>query len=462
MTRTLFSPNARPESVEHAYEPRGAALAAFEERSDELLLAGPAGTGKSRACLEKLHLLALLNPGMRGLMVRKTLVSLKASGLVTWRDKVTKEGQKYNVVRYHGDSGQEPAQYSYGNGSVIVVGGMDKATKIMSTEYDVIYVQEATELTEDDWEMLTSRLRNGRVSFQQLIADCNPAQPTHWLKARADKGLLTMLESRHEDNPVLCNADGTRTAAGISYLEKLDRLTGVRRDRLYRGVWAAADGLIYDEFDPAIHLIDQFEIPQEWDRYWAIDFGYTNPFVCQFWAQDPDGRLYLYREVYMTGRTVDQHAEKIAKLVMRQPTKKEGDCWRGAWREPRPRAVICDHDAEGRVVFERAIGVSTKSAEKKVHEGIQAVQRRLRKAGDGKPRIFILRDALAEKDKVLDERKAPTCTEQEVTGYIWGQSTSDQLKEAPVKKDDHGMDAMRYLVMDRDLGRRPRYHSFTV
>ena len=56
----------------HEYTPRGGAVQVFERRDNEVLISGPAGTGKSRACLEKLHLMALLNPGMRGLMVRKT------------------------------------------------------------------------------------------------------------------------------------------------------------------------------------------------------------------------------------------------------------------------------------------------------------------------------------------------------------------------------------------------------
>lgn len=447
---------------QHVYEPYGAAAALFEDRSDELLISGPAGTGKSRAALEKLHLMMLVNPGARGLIVRKTLASLTASGLVTWRDKVTKEGQLYNVLRYFGGSSAEPAQYKYSNGSVVVVGGMDKATKIMSTEYDCVYVQEATELTENDWEMLTSRLRNGRISFQQLLADCNPAQPTHWLKARADKGQLNLLESRHEDNPVLYTRDGHRTAVGASYLAKLENLTGVRRDRLYKGIWAAADGLVYDEFDPAVHLIDRFDIPAAWPRYWAVDFGFTNPFVCQFWASDPDGRLYLYRELYMTGRTVDEHAATIAKQVMRRPVKQPGRAWTGEWREPRPQAVICDHDAEGRVVFERELGVSTRNAHKAVTEGVQAVQKRLRKAGDGKPRLFLLRDALIERDRTLDDEKRPVCTLDEITGYVWDQTTGERLKESPRKLDDHGMDAMRYLVADADMGRKPRYRSFTI
>src|SRR5438552_18558621 len=77
-------------------------------------------------------------------------------------------------------------QYQYRkNGSILAIAGLDKSSKVMSSEWDLIYVQEATELDEDDWESLTTRLRNGMNIYQQLIVDCNPDAPTQWLKQRA-------------------------------------------------------------------------------------------------------------------------------------------------------------------------------------------------------------------------------------------------------------------------------------
>src|SRR5690554_2534048 len=126
----------RSAELVHTYRPRGTAVQVMEAREDEVLVCGPAGTGKSRVCLEKLHLVALLNPGMRGLIVRKTSVSLGSTTLVTWREQVIKEALATGTVHFYGGSPQEAASYRYDNGSVIVVGGMDKATKIMSSEYD--------------------------------------------------------------------------------------------------------------------------------------------------------------------------------------------------------------------------------------------------------------------------------------------------------------------------------------
>lgn len=446
--------------VEHVFEPYGAAKEMFESRASELLLSGPAGTGKSRACLEKLHVQALKYPGMRAVMLRKTQTSLGSTGLVTFREKVAVEAIENGTVRWYGGSQQEAAAYKYSNGSVINIGGMDKPTKIMSSEYDVAFVQEAVELTETDWEAITTRLRNGRMPYQQLIADCNPDAPTHWLKIRAEQGTTRLLESRHEDNPVYFNRDGTMTPSGAAYIEgKLDKLTGVRYYRLRKGLWVAAEGVIFEDWDPAIHLIDPFPIPDNWVRWWVVDFGFTNPFVLQCWAEDPDGRLYLYRELYRTQRTVDQHAIDILNEVATEDPKQPG---RWIWHEPKPRAIICDHDAEGRVVLSTRVGIGTIPAKKGVADGIQAGQRRMKVADDGKPRMYIMRNACVSRDQALVDAKRPTCTEEEIPSYIWEPvgpgSASKAPKERPLKENDHGADCYRYLSADREIG-APRMRS---
>lgn len=429
----------------HVFKPRGAAKALFAARDPEVLVVGAAGTGKSRACLEKVHLACLRNPGMKALIVRKTQVSLASTALDTFRKYVIPEALLVGAVVFHGGGPQDPPQYRYSNGSTITIGGMDRPTRIMSSEYDLIYVQEATELTIDDWEALTTRLRNWRLSFQQLLADCNPDRPKHWLKLRADAGKVRMLTSLHEDNPVLFSDEGKITVSGAAYMSKLDALTGVRKERLRWGRWAAAEGIIYEDWSEPIHLIDRFPIPQSWPRHWGVDFGYTNPFVCQQWAEDPDGRLILYREFYYTRRTVDVHAKTILARLLDH---------RDNWIEPMPRYIVCDHDAEGRAVFSRELGIGTVAANKKVTEGIQATQRRMRPAGDGKPRLMIMRDSLVERDPELVDAKLPTCTEEEIPAYIWD-STTKTLKETPVKANDHGCDTMRYVVADRDLAPKP-------
>jgi hypothetical protein len=145
--------------AQRPYEPFGAARQLWTDRRPEVLLSGPAGTGKSRACLEKLHAACLRWPGARCLIVRKTRESLTETALVTFEEKVLPAGSPIAAGR----PAPHPAVLHYPNGSTIVVGGLDKPGKVMSTEYDLVYVQEAIELHENDWESLTTRLRNGVV-----------------------------------------------------------------------------------------------------------------------------------------------------------------------------------------------------------------------------------------------------------------------------------------------------------
>lgn len=415
MSTATLDPRTRP------YEPRGAALRLFYCRDAEVLLDGPAGTGKSRALLEKGHLCLLKYAGARALAVRKTRTSMTESVLVTYENKVLPEGSPIKS----GPSRAMRQAYHYPNGSELVIGGMDKADKIMSTEFDIVLVFEATELTEDDVEKLTTRLRNGVMPYQQLLADCNPAGPKHWLNQRALRGAMTRLLSRHEDNPTVTE----------SYLDKLRSLTGARRLRLYAGVWAAQEGLVYDEFSDA-NVVDVMPRGWEgWRKLRVIDFGFTNPFVCQWWAVDPDGAAYMYREIYRTQRIVEDHAVDIVRL--------SGD--------ERYEATVADHDAEDRATLERH-GVRTVAAHKAVTPGIQAVQARIRPGGNGRRRLYLLRDALVEPDPALVQAKKPYSTAQEFEEYVWPKGKDGKPeKEEPVKEYDHGMDTMRYAVAYLDL-----------
>lgn len=449
MTATL----AGPRVLNHEYEPWGAARSLFGYRGKEVLLSGPAGTGKTRACLEKLHLMALLNPGMRGLILRKVAADLGSTALVTWKEHVAAEALATGLCEYHGGSREQAAGYRYTNGSFIAVGGLNDPDRIMSSEYDVIYVQEATQLSITDWEKANSRLRNGRVSFQQLIADTNPDVPTHWLKQRADAGATQLLESRHVDNPRIYRRDGTLTPYGADYMARLDSLTGVRLKRLRDGKWVATDGQVYELYDAAVHSPTLAEIaalhdgwtdtrlcsaglPWHWRRWWSIDFGFTNPFVLQRWAEDDDGRLYLYREQYHTQKLVEDHVADLRKQVYRKDQL----------TEPEPWSIICDHDAEDRATFKKHWGRGTVSAVKWVKPGIQAVAARYKVAGDGRPRIYLLRGALWQLDQSLRDAGKPTCTLDEVVSYVWDETEGKVSKDVPKKENDHGMDAKRYVV----------------
>jgi phage terminase large subunit len=181
-------------------------------------------------------------------------------------------------------------------------------------------------------------------------------------------------------------------------------------------------------------MIPRFIIPADWTRYWLVDFGYTNPFVWQCWATDPDGRAYRIAEIYQTHLLV----EDAAALIL---------AWQREQMEPMPSAIICDHDAEDRATLERHLGMETTPAVKQVLNGIHSVKSRLRVQGDGKPRMYFMYDSLIEPDPLLIDAMQPTCSEQEIEAYEWEDSAK---KETPRKVGDHGMDTTRYLSVYLD------------
>ncbi len=421
---------ASPDS-KMGYQAFGAAREFWRYKGPEAILAGPYETGKTLAALHKLNALVVKYPGSRGLMVRKTYKSLISSAVVTFEHKVLAYPPTDPRCKITKFGGEKPEWYDYPNGSRISLGGMDNPDKFLSAEYDFIYINQAEELALDDYEKLTGRAtgRAGNAPYAQVFGDCNPASEIHWIKRRER---LKLFESRHKDNPTLFNQEtGEITEQGIKTMEALDALTGVRYKRGRHGLWVGAEGQVY-EYDPAIHLLDRFPIPGDWRRFRVIDFGYRNPFVCQWWALDHDDRLYLYREIYMTERTVKVHAAQIKEYTERIET------------------TIADHDASDRATLAEN-GISTVSAKKDIERGIEKVQERLKLRGDGTPGLYILRDSVVEIDETRQTKYRPTCTADEFPGYIYPELKESKTDdEKPVKVDDHGMDALRYMVMHLD------------
>ena len=423
------------------YCPRGAVKQLWGGRSREAIIAGAAETGKTYGCCQYADALLWKYAGAQGVLLRKTYSSLVGSALMTYRRVLAsgmKDGERSPIVAY---GGERPEWFDYPNGSRLWVGGLDNAQKILSSERDFFYVNQAEELSLDEWETITTRAtgRGAVMPYTRVFGDCNPTVPTHWIKSRAG---LELLESRHEDNPVLYDDEGNITEQGKITMSVLDALTGARRLRLRFGKWVQAEGVVYEGWDPAIHIIPAFDVPKEWPRYWVVDFGYTNPFVCLWAAEDPDGRFYIYREIYHTQRLVEDHAKDILRLSA---------------DEPGPRLIICDHDAEDRATLERHINLPTVGAIKNVRPGIQQVASALRVQGDGKPRLFIFDNSLVEEDPALRPNHKPTRTAEEMDGYVWDTRMNRRQGEEPLKVDDHGADCVRYLCSSATMTAEVQY-----
>jgi phage terminase large subunit len=185
------------------YEIRGAAEKAWRCKDAEVLVDGPAGTGKTTGLLLKALAVSEKYPGARILLVRKTRASMTQSVLVTLEDKLLGPGHPLigNVKR------ENRTSYRHPNGSTIVIGGLDNVDRVMSTDYDMIIVFEATEISEHEFETLTPRLRNHVVPYQQMIMDCNPEGRAldHCTRAEREADAISV-EARRQSIAVRCRA----------------------------------------------------------------------------------------------------------------------------------------------------------------------------------------------------------------------------------------------------------------
>jgi len=396
--KPVYTPHGGAEEVIYAIEP-------------EVVIHGPAETGKTMAVCWKVHFIACKYPGAQIALVRKMQNSVYASVLQTFGKVIA--GAPVTVY-----GGERPEKYIYVNGSTVWIGGMDNPDKILSSERDLIYVNQAEELKVDDWEKLMTRStgRSGVVPHPQIVGDANPGGSKHWIRERARAGYLRMIQSTHRDNPTLFDDAGNLTDQGERTMDRLQSLTGVRRKRLLEGIWATAEGTVYDTFDSQVHIVERnLSEFQQWAL--AMDEGYTNPAVILLVGIDGDQRWHIHREMYRRG-------------MLQDAVVKEAEKWQ---KEYNVFATAVDAAAAGLIADLNNNNVPAKAAKGRVLDGIQLIQNRLAVAGDGKPRLTV----------------DPGCvnTINEFESYVWKPE-----KDEPVKENDHAMDAIRYLADLLDTG----------
>lgn len=393
------------------YEWRGGNRDLINSMESEVIAEGASETGKTWAACYKAHMACREYPKAQGALVRKVAASIPGTVLVTMKRVIG----KFPVTYFGGE--HNPERIIYPNGSQIWIGGMDNPTKVLSGERDFIQVCQAEELSDNDWEIMTTRTtgRGAIMPYTQIFGDCNPGGSNHWIKQRNKAGALKLLHTNHTDNPSLFFDDGKPTAQGLRTLATLDKLTGIRRKRLKDGIWATAEGVVYDNFDSSIHVkvraMEEFIL---W--YLAIDEGYTNPAVILLVGEDSDGRRHVLKEWYERGKLQSAVVAQAKEWALRYGIK----------------LAAVDESAAGLIADLCNSGVPAEGAKGRVLDGIQLMQDRLKVQGDGLPR------------ETID----PSCVNHinEYESYVWKKtSTGGITKDEPEKKDDHSMDARRYL-----------------
>ena len=393
-----------------------------------ILFDGGSRSGKTALIAEYLVRRALQYPYSRQLAARKCRAHAKTS---LWCDTLKKYLVRFIPPEFYSLSESE-LSIRFKNGSEILVAGLDDAErseKVLGNEFITVFLNEATQFSWETVQMAATRLAQkawdakGRQAVPKLILDCNPRGPRHWLHAvgvrQIDPESGKELNDKANWARLPWSAFDNRDNLPKEYLEGLAALPEIMKKRMLDGIWCDNAGAVYQEFSEEKHVVAPFPIPDDWRRLRAIDFGYTNPFVCLWGAVDPDGRLYIYREWYKNATRTAEHARMIRELSGTE----------------RYFITVADHDAAERAELE-SLGIRTTAAEKNVISGIQRVKCRLAQAGDGRPRLYFF-DNLKN---ILSE----------MYDYRWAPEGSSNAKEEPLKLNDHAMDALRYMIAALD------------
>lgn len=269
---------------------------------------GARGPGKSHAVLSQAGLDDCQRvERLKGLFLRQTGIAAKES----FDDLIDK------VLLGRTEFKRTGNQIIFPNGSKIVLGGFKDERdidKYVGIEYDFIIIEEENQLTKEKVEKLRGSLRTSKPNWRpRLYGSFNPGGVGHgYIKERYitphrenAETETRFIPSTYKDNPNL----------NIEYVEYLESLTGDLGKAWREGDFDLFAGQYFTEWRQGIHVCEPFEIPEDWRKFCGLDYGYNAPASLGWYAIDPEGTLFRYREHYITGRTGKQLAEDYVSMT---------------------------------------------------------------------------------------------------------------------------------------------------
>jgi len=383
------------------------------------VLIGGAGSGKSYAMAQALIAKFYHETDIQIWVVRKTLPSLKLSIL-----KLIKE----LLDEYRGD-GKFPT-YLYNRTSLIFTYGknqirfmsIDDPQKVMSSEANIIFIEEACELTYKDYQMLKLRLRRKTTGDQinQMFLATNPANIESWLKRKVidlEEG-VEVNHSTYRDNKYL----------NIEARKELENYTGGWREIYTEGKWLESQELVFTGWKiiPYSKFYNQIE-----EITWGVDAGFNHKATLVKAYHLKSGNVIWEEMIYKSGLTQEQFAELILKTIPVELTQKY---------------MYVDSAEQGLIksLFDK--GVNCMNAKKNVMDGISYCKQYL--------------EGITPESKNLA---------RELRAYSWKKNKEGEILDEPLKFMDDLIDAGRYstysyfynsparLELMRDAEGRPMY-----
>ena len=440
-SEVIFEPNEGPQTD----------FLASPER--DVFYGGAAGGGKSYALIADL-LRYCDNPNHRALVIRRTLDELT--------ELINKSREFYPKAFPGAVFKEAKSMWQFPSGATAWFSYLDKdkdVSRYQGQSFTWIGIDEITHYpTPYVWEYLRSRLRTtdpkinvymrctgnpGSVGGwwvkKMYIDPCEPNKPFAATDIETEQRLVwpdsappdkagkplflrKFIPARLTDNPYLMQNG--------EYEAMLRSLPEVERRRLLEGDWDVAEGAAFPEFSRLVHVCDAAttQIPTNWIRIRAADYGYSSP-SCVLWgAVDWDDNLWIYREFYGKGQTAENLANIIANFEGEDPgmyyTVLDASCW--------------NRTGTGPSIAETMIraGVRWTPSDRNRLAGKMEIHRRLQENPISKePRIKIL----------------STCTHLIRTLSSLPLSKTN-TEDVDTKADDHAYDALRYMCMTRARG----------
>ena len=439
-------------SREVVFQPNEGPQEEFLSASErDVLYGGAAGGGKSFALLAD-PLRYCTNPNHRGLLLRRTLDELT--------ELIDKSRQLYPKAFPGAKFRESKSTWHFPSGATIWFTYLDKdkdVTRFQGQAFNWIGIDEITQYpTPYVWDYLRSRLRSTDPELQQNLymrctanpggiggwwikkmyidvgehnkpfpaSDVETGRPFLWPQGHEKEGkplfYRRFIPARLTDNPFLM-ADG-------QYEAMLRSLPEIERKRLLDGDWDVADGAAFPEFSRAKHVVEPFDLPTNWPRIRAADYGYASP-SCVLWgAIDWDNNIWIYRELYVKQLTAEQLADKILEAEQLDPlphyTVLDSSCWNKTGFGPSIAETMM------------RCGVRWTPSDRNRIQGKMEIHRRL--ADDprtNEPRLRVFSNC--------------SNTVKQLAAIPLSKTNSEDVD---TKAEDHAYDALRYMLMTRMTG----------
>lgn len=373
----------------------------LENKSRYLVLYGGGGSGKSYFAGQKTIVRIIMEKGHRHLVLRKVAKTIRPSVFTLLKEIIA----GWDVSSYFEVNSTE-MKFKYigagnGHGNEILTAGLDDVEKIKSIQgITSIWIEEATELTREDFLQLNIRLRGITPHYKQIMLSFNPISNQNWLYnhffSKPDahtQSNCTIVQTTYRDN----------TKLDEEYKHILESLA--EQDENYynvyaKGLWGQLAEMIYKPFE----IINKYPVFFD-ETIYGMDFGFVNP-TALVRVDIKDGVYYVTEELYQSKLT-------NSDLIEILKTKNIN----------RTSPIYCDHAEPQRIEELIRAGFYCLSADKSVKDGIDKVKR---------AKIYSTPDN--------------TNINTEVLGYSYKKDKNGTLLEEPIKFKDHALDALRYAI----------------